>query len=340
MKLAILNAKQADYWDKAVREVGGNDVYFSSAYHRLCETNGEGQAYLAIGESSEGSTVVAHAFMLRPIPGDNGKRFDISTVYGYGGPLIDSRSQKKAVEVFTEQFGDYCRRNSIVAGFTRFHPILRNHEEFPSWNPDFVRRTVYMDLRTSPVWESIGSKNRNMIRKAQRSGTEVVEDNSPRAYEEFVELYYHTMDRNAAADFYYFPRSYFTALAELLADRASLFLARLEGRTIAGAIILHSGGLFHYHLAASLTEYLKLAPNNLVLYTAAETAKMTGGQYFHLGGGYRGEDSLFSFKSSFSSLTAEFFVSKTIFMDDDYRELCNEMAANSETAYFPAYRGK
>lgn len=325
MKLTIIDTSRADSWDQAVAEVSGDDVYYSSAYHRLCELNGEGRGFLAVGTTDDGVCAV-NSFMLRPITGDAKHRYDISTVYGYGGPLISPRSleSERVEREFTAQFMNYCRNNAIVAGFTRFHPLLGNHRAFESWNPVYVRRTVYMDLQQQPVWDGIGSKNRNMIRKAQRNGVEVVEDNSPEAYRQFTELYCHTMDRNNAADFYYFPQPYFTALAGLLKDRVSLFLARHEGQTIVGAIIMRGGGMYHYHLAASCAESLKLAPNNLILFEVAQRGQSEGGRYFHLGGGYRGEDSLFHFKASFSPDTAEFYVAKTVYKDDDYRELSDE----------------
>ena len=70
---------------------------------------------------------------------------------------------------------------------------------------------------------------------------------------------------------------------------------------ITSAIFIFHNTYINYFLTGSLYEMRHLAANNLLLYEVALWAKSNGMKYFHLGGGYHGEDSLYRFKESFSS---------------------------------------
>ena len=112
------------------------------------------------------------------------------------------------------------------------------------------------------------SKNRNMVRKAQRSGVTVRE--APMSeYAPFLDLYRQTMDKHGAEDYYTFDTSYFDYLSEHLYDHAFLLYAELEEAPISGAIFFRTNGTMHYHLAGSDAAYRNLAAGYLLLYEAA-----------------------------------------------------------------------
>src|SRR5690606_2430056 len=78
-----------------------------------------------------------------------------------------------------------------------------------------------------------------------------------------------------------------------------------------------------YHLSGSHPEYRKGAPSKLMLHAACQWAKETGCHFFHLGGGLGASEnsSLFTFKTDFSKLRAEFYTLRVITNHSQYENL-------------------
>ena len=89
---------------------------------------------------------------------------------------------------------------------------------------------------------------------------------------------------------------------------------KFQDETVASAIFMAYNNYFHYHLAGSKKEYLKFAPNNLLLWEAIKYANEKGHKIFHFGGGLTNntEDNLFKFKSSFSKKYLNFYIGKRV----------------------------
>lgn len=103
--------------------------------------------------------------------------FDLETPYGYGGPLTDAPLSPEAQQIFMEELRDYCLEQRIVTQFLRYHPLLDNHGAVaPMTDTHYLRDTIYMDTASPElILANMDSKNRNMVRKAQRSGVTVRE---------------------------------------------------------------------------------------------------------------------------------------------------------------------
>lgn len=294
------------------------DIYFTNDYYNMYEQNGDGKASLFIYK--EENNIAIYPFMLNEIKKYNlGKKYyDIESAYGYGGPLTNSDDKKFLIN-FENNFLEYCKKNNVVAEFIRFHPLIKNENIFKKNISVFHNRTtVYLDLNKGidSIWnEEIKSKNRNMIRKAKKNGLKVeISDD----YEEFKKIYSTTMDKVQASNYYYFNERYY----EKIKNSSDYILLNIkkETITIASAIFMKYGDFFHYHLAGSLKEYLKFAPNNLLLWEAIKLACDSGAKYFHFGGGLSDslEDNLFKFKSGFSNDTADFYIGKRIHNEEIY----------------------
>ena len=114
---------------------------------------------------------------------------------------------------------------------------------------------------------------------------------------------------------------------------------------ISSTIFLFGNNIVHYHLAGSLEQYLYLRPNNIVLYEATLKHKSMGKKYLHLGGGYRGNDSLYSFKKGFNKNgVLDFFTGAKIFDEKAYNLLVNKwkernyLGKDFRSDFFPLYR--
>ena len=97
-----------------------------------------------------------------------------------------------------------------------------------------------------------------------------------------------------------------------------------------------------YHLAGTSKEFLKDTPMKLLLDEARLIGNEIGLDYLHLGGGVGGsdEDSLFRFKSGFSSYRCQFKTWQYIVEPDAYNILVSQRTKNKDSSFFPLYRSK
>jgi len=362
-KLRILDATDAREWDRWVRALPEADAYYLHGYVSLAEVLGEGEARMAVLETSSGRVI--YPFVQRSISElpfassipDVGQYLDITSPYGYGGPLVTTASgcAEEAVDPLAREFDGlfrrWCRANNVVSEFVRFHPLADNVAVFGHlYGATLDRSTVYLDLTSGKerVWQGLARTSRRNVRRARRSGLTVVSesggDGLPAGLHGFRELYRHTMDRNEASGYYYFGKDYFDQLFRRLGPRAVLISVHREEAIVASMIMLAYRRWLHAHLAGSDTALLSLRPNDLLFFEAAAWGANHGFEILHLGGGRTAEDddSLLRFKASFSPCRAEFHTAARIHLPDTYTKLeqawrCHKGEAPSNS-FFPTYR--
>lgn len=290
------------------------DIYFAPEYYSLYQNYGDGQACCFVFEKD--GDIVMYPFLRNPITPLGYKLdkeyYDIQGAYGYNG-IIASNYNPNLIETFWESFDRWCQENSIVAEFSRFHPLLNNQKlASPKMKTLFSRHTVALDLTDDDIWmHQISSKNRNMIRKAEKEGVTIVESDD---YETFRKLYNGTMSDLHAEDFYFFPPEYYSEYKQTFKDESLLCLAIYDDKVIAGSMFMYSDDYAHYHLSARDREYSRYAANNLILWYGIQKAKERGCKWLHFGGGTTGEDddSLLKFKKGFSLTLCEFWIGKRV----------------------------
>ncbi len=341
--LTVFGLDQAERWDAVVRTFGQYDTYWLSGYVRAFQLHGDGEPLLFFYEKD--GTRGINVVMKRDVARDahfagrlpEGRYFDFSTPYGYGGWLIEGEDPAPVFEAYRQ----WAEKNGVISEFVRFHPMLCNHEACKSFY-EVVRlgEVVHMEL-SSPetIWENIVSKNRNMIRKAVKNDVRVYNGRFPAIYRRFREIYNGTMDKDEAEAYYYFGEDFYTSLLEDLPQNAQVFWAEKDGQVIAASVMLTANGRMNYHLSGSLREFSSLAPGNLLLYKAALWGCANGCRTLYLGGGVgSGEDSLFKFKRAFyKGELNRFYIGKRIFLTERYEELC-AMREPTGSGFFPKYR--
>ena len=345
MLLYTYTIEQSEEWDKVVRSFKSYDVYYLSGYVKAFQLHGDGEPLLFYyeDENIRGINVV----MKRDIADDEffadkisrDKFFDFITPYGYGGWLIEGEGEN--ANLFSE-YEKWCREHNIVSEFVRYHPMFNNVEVTKDfYDVTMLGNTIFLDL-TSPdvIWANLTSKNRNMVRKAQKSGVEIYHGHFKEIYRLFKEIYNLTMDSDNAKSYYYFKDEFYDSILNDLSNEAQVFWAEVEGRIIATSIMLSSNKFMNYHLSGSLREYQHLAPSNLLLYKAALWGCHNGYKSLHLGGGVGSkEDSLYKFKKAFNrNETKQFAIGKKIYLNDTYDELAQMKNSDLEGNFFPKYR--
>ena len=273
--------------------------------------------------------------------------YDSVTPYGYGGVLFEGDTSEDNLKDFWKAYLDEMAKEHIVDNFVRYHPVLRNAVPMKIIsNVIDLGKTIAMDL-SSPevVWDNIHSKNRNMIRKAEKNGIIIEHGKGMDLFDKFIEIYNATMDKDHAEAYYYFKRPFYESIHNDLQDNYELFYAKLEDKIIAMSIMIFANGRLNYHLSGSDIEYRNLAPSNLLLYKTALWGCEHGFRTFHLGGGVgSGEDNLYKFKAAFNKVSDyQFSIGKQVFDQQLYDELVGLRRRSDEdfdetSHYFPLYR--
>lgn len=345
MSLYTYTIEQSEEWDKVVRSFASYDVYYLSGYVKAFQLHGDGQPILFYYEDAKcrGINVV----MKRDITDDPcfadridpDTYFDFITPYGYGGWLIEGEGEK--AELFAT-YERWCVEHNVVSEFVRYHPMLNNAETSKGFY-DVIQlgKTIAMEL-SSPeiIWANLTSKNRNMVRKAQKSGVEIFHGQFPSIYNTFKEIYNLTMASDNASEYYYFKDEFYESIRNDLQNEAQIFWAEIDGKIIAASIMISANGYMNYHLSGSLREYQHLAPSNMLLYKAALWGCRNGYKSLHMGGGVGSkEDSLYKFKSAFNrSETKQFAIGRKIYLYDIYEALVRMKNPEPKGNFFPKYR--
>lgn len=289
-KLRVITIKECEHWDEIVKSFKNYDVYYLSGYVKAFQLHGDGEPLLFYFDN--GNTRAINVVMKRDIAKEDhfiGKipentYFDFSTPYGYGGFLIDGDD----VEELNTVYKKYCVDNKIVSEFVRFHPIINNSNYIQEmYDVIPLGKTVHIDTRNMDViWNNLSSKNRNMIRKAQKSNLSVFWGRDEWLIDKFIQLYNATMDRDNASNYYYFSRDFYQSVLNDLKYNAMFFYTKLGDDIISISLILFANNKLNYHLSASKKEYQHLAPTNLLLYEVSCYGANNNYDSLHLGGGF------------------------------------------------------
>lgn len=316
----IITGLEQAHWDSTVKSFPEWDVYYLHAYMHVMAEHGDGEPLLLYFEGDTSrmcySVHKRDIALAAPFRGLLPPQtwYDLTTPYGYGGPLADGDFSPREQQKFMNLFLQYCRENGIVTQFVKFHPLTQNQRLFSGLGQvQQVKHTIMMDLSDPDrILANMDPKNRNVIRKARRCGCEIFFDNG-QELDTFIRIYELTMDRLEAKPYYYFPRAYYDYLLSHMGENMVVFYCRKDGVIISAAIFFLNDRYMHYHLSGTLPEYRQYAPTNLLLYEAALWGCGRGITQLHLGGGVGVSDSLFGFKKQFNrSGYLPFCIGKTV----------------------------
>ena len=350
--LSVVRIEESEKWDNIVKSFNDYDVYYLSDYTKAFKNHGDGQPTLFYYEDQ--NIKAMNVVMKRDISIDknfSGKIpvntfYDITTPYGYGGFLIEGKATDASLNTLELEYNSICEQEGIISEFVRFHPVLNNSENVECiYDITKLGKTVTMNLISrNQIWDDLIGKNRNVIRKAIKSGVKIYWGRDHKLLDEFISLYKATMDKDNANEYYYFGKEFYNSVLNDLKYNSLIFYAMNEDKIIAMSMIIFSNQQIHYHLSASDKEYQYLAPTNLLLFEAACWGSENGYKTFHLGGGLGSkEDNLFKFKKAFNKNSeTRFSIGRKVMNQEKYDKLISIRSENTyfnaETNFFPKYR--
>ncbi|MCG9969032.1 GNAT family N-acetyltransferase [Pelotomaculum terephthalicicum JT] len=324
------------------------DLHFRPEYCGLFRDSGEVRLFVY---REEGCTVV-YPFLLRKVNqipglGDKLERelYDITSPYGYGGPLASPAAGEGAWRNFYQSFRDYCAGNDIISEFIRFHPLLENHRILLN-NVEVARASsvICVDLRRTDeeIWSGYERNNRKNINKAYREGLEVILEETPAHFSDFISIYHHTLFRNQAGEFYFFNSDFYDCIHKELKNNFLYAHTLKDGQIISTELLLFNHTYIHSFLGGTLEQFYQYRPNNILKHEVIKWAKKKGISYFLLGGGYREGDGIYCYKHSFArDGVLDFYVGKKVHNREAVSTLENLLATKApreNDSYFPGYR--
>lgn len=151
-------------------------------------------------------------------------------------------------------FQNYCTEDNIVSEFICFHPIVRNLEGFQSiYELGKIRKIVGTDIQIFEYTNAseFSKSTRKTTRQALNSdvGHRVTE--KPDDISSFIEIYYSTMDRTGATDYYYFNDQYFKTCLGKFKNNIILVEALLGEKVIATGFYFVYNKTIHAHLSGT-----------------------------------------------------------------------------------------
>lgn len=327
----------------------GKDIHFVPEYARGFEKHEGGTVSVYRHRSSFGE--VSHLFIRRKIPVSGFEEYsDILTPYGYGGPIVercDPNREKELAQEYRLAFDRYCKEEKIICNFTRFHPLFQNHILFSGCYDEVtaIRDIVIVDLSKDVFCEEFEKEARRYYRKYDgifhvRLDPECVH------LKDFIDIYYDTMDKNAAKPFYYFQRSYFEELVKRNEGHVFLCHAFMGDKIIASKLLLAEGDAVYSQFGGTRKGcYEYNAYSYLFAKYLLEIEKTGKYRWAVLGGGVsnRKDDGVLRFKKHFSRSLYPFYIGKRVYNREAYEKICDAAgtkAGTDDDSFFPAYRSR
>ncbi len=326
------------------------DIHYHPDYLAIYERTYEETAHLIVWQGA--TATIFQPVIRRPIPGEDAA--DLSSVYGYGGPLAIGTPTSADLTAFQEAFLTFANDRNAVAEFCLLHPALGHLQAqlLPKEVEHAYRKEVVVADLTPPlpeIWARIEDRQRKAALSARKAGVVITtSDLSDQDLDAYHALYIRTMQSVGAKPFWHFPDRYFHNCRDCLGpDNVTLFHARHRGRVIASFFHIHMYGTVYYHFSCSEPDAKKLNPTALLMLDSLIWAKSAGFRLFHMGGGRTdGLDSLFTFKHAFSGQTLPLYSTQRVLNADAYARLTEATllretqahGAPIESAFFPRYR--
>ncbi|OCA84604.1 GNAT family N-acetyltransferase [Bacillus sp. FJAT-27986] len=343
--LSIINIHEQEKWDNIVKSFEFYDVNYLSDYVKAFQLNGDGLPLLFYynDDRTRAINVVMKRDIAKSVQFKNklplNTWFDLSTPYGYGGFLYEGEDYSTV----NKAYNDFCTENGFVSEFIRFH-LIRDSQSFYNGVTQTPTKNIIrsLDMSLDDMFMDFEHKVRKSIKKARRAQLDVEIDTDGSKLNDFLSIYYGTMERANAMENYYFPKEFFETLNKL-EDNYVYIHVLYEGKIISTELVLYGTENCYSFLGGTDRNYFHLSANNFLKYEIIKWAKEKGLKRFILGGGYGAEDGIFKYKKGFApNGIYDFYIGKKVFNEKKYKELVEmrnqEEEFDANATFFPVYR--
>lgn len=338
---------EKEEWDAAVKGFEKYDVFYLNSYAKAFQNEGEGNPVLIYVECSKAKAV--NVIMKRDIAEcaqfqgklEKGKYFDISSPYGYGGFML--MGDESSFQIILKEYDAYCAKNRYVSEFVRFE-LMEPYRKYYTGQIETRTHNIVRSLEGTmeEIFSNFEHKVRKNYRKAQKNGLEIMIDECGEKLDDFLRIYYGTMERTEAEEAFFFQESFFKTLNEMR-ENVCYFHVLYEGQVISTELVIYGSENAYSYLGGTDSHYFHVRPNDFLKVEIIKWAKEKGLRNFVLGGGYGSDDGIYRYKKSFAPEgEMDFYIGKRIFDKEKYDQFTrmNFNLIEMDSDFFPLYRTK
>lgn len=258
-------------WDAFVAAHRDSTVYHRWAWRAVIERGLGHQAHYLIARAADDVRGVLPIAEVRSVL--FGRVASSLPYVNYGGILA---ADERAADALLKRALELTTRRKLS------HVLLRHRRRhFPALAARTHKVTMLLPLAPDEdaMWKALDRKVRNQIRKAEKSSVRIVAgglDLLPDFYRVFSENM-----RDLGTPVY--SMRLFAEILRALPDAARIYLARVEERTIAGALTIDHGPTVEVPSASSLRDFRSLCPNHLLYWEMIRDAIRRGCTVFDFG---------------------------------------------------------
>ncbi len=276
---------------------------------------------------------------------------DVSSFYGYSGPLFNDKITDKDLDCFWYLADGWYQKNKVISEFMRFN-LEGNYKHYSGvLNPTLNNVIGDISQDEEAQWTSYPAKVRNNYRKAIANSLEAkifYKNINESLIATFYDIYISTMKRNNAENDYFFSLKYFTNLILNNPENTLLLLICRDNIPLSTELILLNQNTMYSFLGGTVAAYFELRPNDFLKMEAIKWGRKNGYTQYILGGGRVNGDSLYKYKKSFFPKKEDlvYYTGRKIINEDIYEKLVTLNLKNTykikeldiTSDYFPLYR--
>jgi CelD/BcsL family acetyltransferase involved in cellulose biosynthesis len=215
----------------------------------------------------------------------------------FGGWLadrsLDGQAQQLVMQLVARQFPDLAWRNNPFepCAFERYTDDVTGDET----------HVISLDQGFDAIFRSWTKGHASASQKARREGVETACATSEEEWKEYFLIYQNSLQRWGDKATLAYSWDLFEGIFRRRSPNVRLWIARHQGRMVAGALCLYSPSHVVYWHGAALDSHFKLRPVNLLIHDAIHDACERGYKWFDFNpsGGLEGVK---AFKRSFGAV--------------------------------------
>ncbi len=196
---------ESEKWNDIVKRFHNYSVFDLKEYQLAsCLLNAEIPRLLLFEHNNQYAMITIH---IKDIAHDEnfssilntGEYFDISSAYGYGGMISDTDYYP------IDDFLRYCKEKSYISDFVRFN-LFSNYKDYYKGEVESHSHNIVVNLEQSleSIISGYDRKVRKNLRVAERNDLTIIQDSNFVYLDDFLRIYYSTMQRNNASDNFLF----------------------------------------------------------------------------------------------------------------------------------------
>lgn len=263
-------------WNNTVKSIKGYDVFYLNEYVDAFMREDESNGVPVLLYYENGDDRAVNVVFKRDVSKDHhfvGKLetdtyFDLITPYGYGGFL----GEISDYDSLNNAYSQYCMDNRYVCEFVRFELFSDYYQQYEG---EIESRThnVVRNLESSmdEIWMDFKQKVRKNVKRANTYGVEVIIDEPGTYMDDFLRIYYGTMERSDAENQFYFKKPFFEELMSM--ENAVMFHVRFEEKIISTELVIYGAENCYSYLGGTDSEYFYTRANDFLKFEIIKWAK-------------------------------------------------------------------